>query len=155
MNNLDKLATKKRLNWADGFEEDDKNIEWQVRSAIICARVLLFLKRKDTMDRAALAKKMGGVTVQYLSKLLKGKENLTLKTITKLESCTGLDLIHVVGEKTITTHHKMIEGNHHRVDVEKQTRPTPQRAMQQSTAKVVRLRFESSTVTTSSESKVG
>lgn len=98
MNNLSKIATKKRLNWADEFAVADDNIEWQVRSAIISTRVLLFLKRKDTMDRAALAEKME-VSVQYLSKLLKGKENMTLKTITKLEACTGMALLHVYGEK--------------------------------------------------------
>jgi len=98
MNNLSKIATKKRLNWADEFAAADDNIEWQVRSAIISTRVLLFLKRRDTMDRAALAEKME-VSVQYLSKLLKGKENMTLKTITKLEASTGMALLHVYGEK--------------------------------------------------------
>ncbi|MFT6334277.1 MAG: transcriptional regulator with XRE-family HTH domain [Halioglobus sp.] len=154
MNDLDKIATKKRLNWADDFEEADNNIEWRVRSAIISARVLLFLKRKESMDRAALAEKMD-VSVQYLSKLLKGKENMTLKTITRLESYTGLDLINVIGENQNTNNVKSVHGGHHRVDVEKQTLPVIHRPMQASKAKVINIRIESKSVTTSSESKVG
>lgn len=155
MNNLDKIATKKRLNWADDFEEADKNIEWKVRSAIISARVLLFLKRKESMDRAALAEKMD-VSVQYLSKLLKGKENMTLKTITRLEFHTGLDLINVIGEDQNINHAKSVKGPHHRIDLEKQTFKPSTRALQPSTTKVVSLRYnKTDIINTSSESKVG
>ena len=39
-----------------------------------------------------LAEKMG-CSPQYISKILKGSENLTLETISKLEDCLDLDLV--------------------------------------------------------------
>jgi len=36
-----------------------------------------------------------GVTPQYINKIVKGKENLTLETIAKIEKALGITLIEV------------------------------------------------------------
>jgi len=46
------------------------------------------------MTQKKLAKLMG-VSPQYINKVVKGKENLTLETITKIEQVLGITLIEV------------------------------------------------------------
>ena len=43
---------------------------------------------------------MMGVTPQYINKVVKGKENLTLETITKIEQVLGITLIEVPSFET-------------------------------------------------------
>ena len=44
------------------------------------------------LTQNALAKRMG-CTQQYVSKILKGKENMSLETLSKLEDALGISLI--------------------------------------------------------------
>ncbi len=46
------------------------------------------------MTKKKLAEKMG-VTPKYISKVVKGKENLTLETISKIEGVLGIRLVEV------------------------------------------------------------
>ena len=46
------------------------------------------------MTQRKLAEKMG-VSPQYINKVVKGKENLTLETIAKIEDVLGITLIEV------------------------------------------------------------
>ena len=48
------------------------------------------------MKQKTLAELLG-VSAQQVSKILKGKENLTLDTISKLEKVLGISIIEVVG----------------------------------------------------------
>ena len=50
------------------------------------------------MTQASLAQKME-CSQQYVSKVLKGKENLSLETISKIESALDIDLIKSAGTK--------------------------------------------------------
>ena len=51
------------------------------------------------MSQKKLADKMG-VSPQYINKVVKGKENLTLETITKIEQILGIILINVPSSET-------------------------------------------------------
>lgn len=83
--------SKTPSNWREEAEYRRKNSRWLRYSAMIALRVL------DRMDeigitQAGLAEKMG-CTQQHISMLVKGKNNLTLETISKLEEALGIDII--------------------------------------------------------------
>lgn len=67
--------------------------EWRELAASIAFTVLALLD-KQGMTKQQLAKKMG-VKPQYVSRVVKGKANITLDTITKLEKALGESIISV------------------------------------------------------------
>lgn len=71
-------------------KKDSKN---KLRSLKIALNVLTILDHKK-MTQVELAQKMN-VSAQQVSKLLKGKSNLTLETINKLEEALNVTLIEV------------------------------------------------------------
>jgi len=83
---------------ATRFEE---NQGWLDRSAEIAFCVLDALHEKN-MTQKELAVSMG-VSPQQVSKILKGTENLTLETISKIELALGVTIL------TVESHHKTLE----------------------------------------------
>ena len=77
--------------WRQKSERRRKNHAWLRYSGYIALRVLDRLEELG-LSQKELAEKMG-CSPQYVSKLVKGSENLTLETISKLEECLELDLI--------------------------------------------------------------
>lgn len=77
--------------WKKTAEWQIKNRQWLRYAQEIALRVL---NRMDEchLTQKALAEKMG-CSQQYISLLLKGTENLTLETISKLEKALEIDLI--------------------------------------------------------------
>ena len=77
--------------WREEAEWRRANREWLRYSQYIAIRML---SRMDELHitQTILAEKMG-CSQQYISKVLKGKENLSLETISKIESALDLDLI--------------------------------------------------------------
>ncbi len=67
--------------------------DWLRMSQDIAISILGYLRRSGTTKKE-LADKMG-VAPAYISKLVKGQENLTLSTICKLQNITGLTLISI------------------------------------------------------------
>ena len=55
-------------------------------------KVLLQMKQEG-LTQKALAERMD-CTQQYVSKILKGKENMSLDTLSKLEDALGINLIY-------------------------------------------------------------
>ena len=80
-----------KTDWRQKAEWRRKNRRWLRYSGYIALKVL---NRLDEMDisQKELADRMG-CSPQYVSKLVKGTENLTLETISKLEECLDLDLV--------------------------------------------------------------
>lgn len=76
---------------AANFRKDGK--AWLKKSRQIALSVLYYLEQQG-MTKKELAERMG-VTPTYVGKLLKGKENLSLETITKIGDALGVDLIRV------------------------------------------------------------
>ena len=74
-----KEATEARDSW--GWMKYSMQIALKVRS----------IMKSDGITQCALAAKLG-CTQQYVSLILKGKENLTLETIAKLESALQIEL---------------------------------------------------------------
>lgn len=94
--NIDKLyeiAVKASDNWIEIAEKLEQDQTWLDKSAKIALSVLSALKDLK-MSKQELADKMG-VKAQYISRIVKGTENLTLETISKLEKALGKDLMSI------------------------------------------------------------
>lgn len=74
-----------------------ENKEWLRKSAKIALAVRRAL-RLQGMSQQDLAAKMG-LSPQYVGRILKGQENLTLETISKLEAAIDMPLIRVGREE--------------------------------------------------------
>ncbi|MEO9477124.1 MAG: helix-turn-helix transcriptional regulator [Cyclobacteriaceae bacterium] len=87
----DALKNAKKSNWLNQVEFDLANEDWLDLSFEIALRVYSKIKA-DGKSKKWLAEQLG-CSPQYVGKMLKGKENLTLQTITKLEHVLGINLI--------------------------------------------------------------
>lgn len=78
--------------WREEAEWRRGNWSWLRHSQRIAVKVLLEMKQKG-LTQKALAERIG-YTQQYVSKILKGKENMSLETLSKLEDALGISLIN-------------------------------------------------------------
>ncbi len=94
-NKIIQSATK-NTEWLKEAKWRQENQDWLDMSGRIALKVLRYL-RKEKITQKALAEQLGW-SPQYLNKVLKGSENLTLeipRTRDKLQRCTGLTLIEI------------------------------------------------------------
>ena len=82
-----------KTGWKEKAQWRRENRRWLRYSGFIAMSVMnrldeLGLTQKELAERMACSP-------QYVSKLLRGSENLTLDTISKLEECLGIDLIRI------------------------------------------------------------
>jgi len=87
--------------WREEAEWRRDNAVWLRHSQRIAVQVLLKMK-EEGLTQKALAERMG-CSQQYVSKILKGAENLSLETMTKLEDALGLTLFAVPQYQVDTT----------------------------------------------------
>jgi len=95
-NNSEKLIALSKgakSKWLENAKERKESEKWSDRSIRIALNVLEILRQKN-MTKQELADKMQ-VSAQYISKIVKGRENLTLETISKLESALDVEMIDV------------------------------------------------------------
>lgn len=78
--------------WREEAEWRRDNWSWLHHAQMIAAKVLLRMKQEG-LTQKALAERMD-CTQQYVSKILKGRENLSLDTLSKLENALGINLIY-------------------------------------------------------------
>lgn len=88
---LDKVVVAESSVWMEDAVQFEKNKDWLDYSAEIALCVLDALHEKR-MTQKALAASMG-VSPQQVSKILKGTENLTLETISKLERALKIKIV--------------------------------------------------------------
>lgn len=69
-----------------------KNKKWLRYSSNISRRILAAIEDNQEISRDVLAEKME-VSMQYISKLVQGNENLSLQTIAKISEALGVELI--------------------------------------------------------------
>ena len=78
--------------WREEAESRLENKSWLRYSQMIAMKML------DKMDIMGITQKMlaerMGCSQQYVSKILKGKENLSLETLSKIESALDLHLVY-------------------------------------------------------------
>ncbi|MFW5700131.1 MAG: helix-turn-helix transcriptional regulator [Cyclobacteriaceae bacterium] len=80
--------------WKDKVAYRKSNKSWLNKSAKIAVKVARILREKN-MTQKSLAELME-VSPQQVNKILKGRENLTLETISKIESILGVELVSIL-----------------------------------------------------------
>ncbi len=90
---ISKYIADERSDWMQQVEYFEKNREWLDKSAEIAVRILstlsrLSLSQKDLAERT-------GVSPQYINKVVKGRENLSLETISKIEKALQIRLVEI------------------------------------------------------------
>lgn len=90
---LAQVVSKEKSKWLDNANYRAENKSWLNHSQSIAIKVLDRLDELGISQRE-LSERMG-ISAQQVSKILKGKENLTLESINKLETALGFELIDV------------------------------------------------------------
>ena len=80
------------LRQADWIQENE---DWLEKSALIALKILKRL-RETSKSQKQLAEDIG-VSPQYINKVVKGKENLSLQTISGIEMALGISLMEIPG----------------------------------------------------------
>ncbi len=102
LDKINKIASGKVSTWKEEATKRKNNNDWTKRSFKIAVRILREIRAQKTlngMTQRKLAEEMG-VSPQYINKVIKGKENLTLETISKIESVLGITLIEIPSFET-------------------------------------------------------
>lgn len=88
---LEDHASQTPSKWRELFEFLDTNKSWLRHSQKIA---MLMLDRMEAlgMTQKQLAERMS-CSPQYISKVLRGRENLSLETLTKIENALDISLI--------------------------------------------------------------
>ena len=95
------FAAKRPSQWLKNAQHRSENKKWLEYSFQIAIKVLAAIDATPGMTQKQLAVLMG-VSPQYISKILKGQENLTLETISKLEIALGINLLSL--SETVSEH---------------------------------------------------
>jgi transcriptional regulator with XRE-family HTH domain len=109
MANVHKKLKGKRSKWADDADFRLRNRKWLRYSSNIARRVLSAIEDSRNLNQTSLAEKIG-VSNQYISKVLKGHQNLTLETIGKLSDAIGYELISFPPYKYNLPTYQLIAG---------------------------------------------
>ena len=95
--NIGKNASNQNSGWLSEARERQANIDCTKRSFKIAVRILREIRAQKAVNGMTQKKlaEMMGVTPQYINKVVKGRENLTLETISRIEQVLGIALIEV------------------------------------------------------------
>ncbi|MDD6113492.1 MAG: helix-turn-helix transcriptional regulator [Bacteroidales bacterium] len=77
--------------WRENAEWRMKNRSW-LRYSQRIAMMMLDKMEEMNMSQKQLSELMG-CSQQYVSKVLKGQENLSLETMSKIEACLGIQIL--------------------------------------------------------------
>lgn len=98
--NFDKLVSNQPSGWLEEAQWRVENDDWLKKSTMIAIRILREIRRQkpiNGMSQKKLAAAMD-VTPQYVNKIVKGGENLSLQTISKIENVLGIALMDIPDE---------------------------------------------------------
>ena len=94
------LVSDESSGWLEKAHWREENEAWLEKSALIAIKILRAIRDQGTSQKE-LADKMG-VSAQYVNKIVKGNENLSLETISKLEAALGIKLIEIVDNSQLS-----------------------------------------------------
>ena len=77
--------------WREAAEWRRKNEKWLKYARVITMKTMQTMD-KQSVTQSLLAERMG-CSQQYVSNLLKGSSNMTLETISRIETALNIDLI--------------------------------------------------------------
>ena len=87
------LATGEQSGWLKDAQWRIENQGWLRRSQYIALKILRTIRERK-MSQKDLAELIG-VSPQHVNKIVKGKENLTLETISTIEKALGIVLLEI------------------------------------------------------------
>jgi transcriptional regulator with XRE-family HTH domain len=88
---IEALNVKQDTEWeAEAIQR--RETRWRLYAAAIAGRISTIIDHDDELNQSKLAEALN-VSRQQVSKILNGKENLTLDTICKLSEALGVELI--------------------------------------------------------------
>jgi len=112
---LNELAKGNKSQWLEDAQYRSDNHEWLKKSQAIALKILRKLRDNKVKQiipstQAQLAGQLG-VSAQQVNKWVKGKENFTLDTISKLEEALSISLLNVEKpQNEIILHKSRIES---------------------------------------------
>lgn len=86
------LVGNNKVEWLNEFEQLEKDEIWRSDSRKVALKVNRY-KRENGLKGKDLAK-MLNVSEQRMSKILKGHENFTIKTIKEMERAFGIEIMY-------------------------------------------------------------
>ncbi|MBV5326891.1 MAG: helix-turn-helix transcriptional regulator [Chlorobium sp.] len=98
------IASKEPSGWLKDAQWRTENRAWLKHSQAIALRILRTLRAKNVSQKE-LAEKIG-VSPQQVNKIVKGRENLTLETISKLEGALDIVLLMLPPSSESNTHNR-------------------------------------------------
>ncbi len=112
MTNLDKInkLTSGSSNWIEEAKERQNNKAWLKHSRRIAIKILTTLREKG-IKQTELAELLN-VKPQQVNKIVKGRENLTLETISKLELALDINLMSTESKTYNITLHNVLKTNY-------------------------------------------
>lgn len=90
INNIKELSKGRISSWANKSKHRLENKHWLIRATYVATQILDEMKRSE-ITQISLADRLH-VSKQYISKVLKGEENLTLDTIGRFEAALGIKI---------------------------------------------------------------
>ena len=95
LDKLDAIISKEPNKWLDEADNRFANKEWLQNSQAVALLILRSIRAKG-MSQKDLAEILN-VSPQQVNKWVKGSENFTFETISKIENALGIKLINVYG----------------------------------------------------------
>lgn len=97
LDKINAIESDELSGWSQDAKWRNENRDWLNKSIQIAIKILREIRRQkpiNGMSQKALAEAIG-VTPQYINKVVKGQENMTLSTISRIESVLGISLIQI------------------------------------------------------------
>ena len=111
--NIERLKEVAKPASAEALQEDEyrrQNWDWLEKSALIALGIHAYL-RKNNISKQEFARLLE-VSPAQVTKLLSGKENLGLKTISKIESVLQMDLVAIPNYEHFYKLHPAMEAKY-------------------------------------------
>jgi DNA-binding Xre family transcriptional regulator len=100
LENFLNLVTDEPSGWLEKAQWRNQNKQWLDRSAKIAIKILSTLRNNRKENRSPNSQKdlaeLMGVSPQQVNKMVKGTENLTLETISKIEKALSIQLMEII-----------------------------------------------------------
>lgn len=111
--NIERLKEVAKPASAEALQEEEyrrQNWDWLEKSALIALDIHAYL-RKNNISKQEFARLLE-VSPAQVTKLLSGKENLGLKTISKIESVLQMDLVAIPNYEHFYTLYPAMEAKY-------------------------------------------
>lgn len=97
LDKINAIESQDLSGWSQDAKWRNENRDWLNKSIQIAIKILREIRRQkpiNGMSQKTLAEAIG-VTPQYINKVVKGQENMTLSTISKIEAVLEISLIQI------------------------------------------------------------